>query len=127
MRGMGKRGQTIRCNPDSYNHVEFEQSQVRKVVIIQRFPVKMSVDESQPPQAATRSGIVLFKIGQKERFRISDNYMNDSPFPVDQYADLSTNFVRKLGEAPRYLMSDNFLGWNFASVDVFQVPDLISF
>ncbi len=64
----------------------------------------MGMNEPESPQTSPRSGIVFFEIRQEKRPGVSDDHIGNSAAAVDEYADLSSDFARQLGEVSGHVV-----------------------
>ena len=65
--------------------------------------------------------------GQYDLRRIADDDVFDVAFAINEYADLSSDFVRDFSQLSRQFSGDDFGGGDAALIEFFQPFELIGF
>jgi hypothetical protein len=85
--------------------IETQECEVGQVVFRQALGSKGGQDESQPAKPA-RSRAAKAELWQEDAVGISNDDMGNSPLPIDEKTDSSSNILRKLCEGPGELRAD---------------------
>jgi hypothetical protein len=67
------------------------------------------------------------EIGEENALVVSNNNVLNTPFPVDEHAELAFGLKRQLTEVTRQLVGNNLLCRYFATVNMLDASHLIGF
>jgi hypothetical protein len=123
--GVGQIRQAISADTHGHHHVEPEKREVGEVIIVKRLAIEMSVYKPEAAEPVTGAGIILFEVGQEDRFCVADYDVCDASLAVHEDSYLSSDFARYLGEVSRDLVRDDLVVGYLAPVEALQVLDLI--
>jgi hypothetical protein len=98
--------------------IQTKQCEVREVVLRQRFFIKMSMYEPEPPQSLSPKRIIL-QSWDKDSPCVSDYNVSNIAGTVDQNTYLTADFKREFSQISRQFGSDDF-AVNLSSVYPFE-------
>ncbi len=86
-------GKTVRTNGNRSHQIQTQQGKVGQVILGQGLTTKMSMDATQPAQAAATQAVAR-QIGDNDFTIVADDDMHDRALAVDQNCKLATNLAR---------------------------------
>jgi len=75
----------------------------------------------------TRSDANSFEVGKFNRAIVSDHYVLNVTFTINEHTDLPARFMRKFAELAGKFRSNDLIGRYAPSVQLFDAPQLIWF
>ena len=108
------------------NQIEAQQGEVGQVIVGERLPLEVGVDEAQAPQQSPAEG-VIGKVGDHQFFFISHYDVLDFTEAVDENADLAADLRRHEYHLPRQVHRQCIMYGHAPPVQLFQTAYLARF
>jgi hypothetical protein len=104
---------------DRDHRVEAQQREVRQVVAIEAFVVKVCMNAAQPAKATAASSQST-PVGEFDRLRSPAHHVSHSAAAIDENADLAADLETDLREFASEFVADDALDRNAAPGEPFQ-------
>ncbi len=107
-------------------HVQSQERQVGQILLVQRLPLEMGMNQSEPPQPQGSCSLAG-EVGNSNAFLVADDdEFNPSPSP-DKDPYLAANFTGKFGKKPGNLGCHHRLSGNPPAINALDSLDLAGF
>jgi hypothetical protein len=111
--------QTVLIHRDRDHRVETQQREVRQVVAIEAFVVKVCMNAAQPAKATAASSQST-PVGEFDRLRTSAHHVSHSAAAIDENSDLAADLETDLREFASEFVADDALDRNAAPGEPLQ-------